>query len=83
MSGSDQSPYAGHAREFVLDLDDETWARWDAEAERHGATLEDFVRTSVEQKIERAKAWDGVERRRSARTLLDATGTKLDEHRPR
>ena len=69
----------------AFELDDETWARWDAEAGRRGQTLATFVRESVEAAIakqRRRKRWDGSERRREKRTVLDATGTKAQEHRP-
>ena len=83
--GTDRVVGGGDLGGHALELDDETWARWDAEAERRGQTLTAFVRESVEAAIakqRRRKRWDGSERRREKRTVLDATGTEAQEHRP-
>ena len=74
----------GTAADYMIDLDKETWARWDAEAERRGRSLDELVHEAVEAFIEGkiAEPWTGVERRRDRRTVLDATGTRRDEHKP-
>ena len=63
---------------YAFEIDAEPWARWDAEAERVGVSLEEFVGEAVEARL----AWNGRERRRDHRSLLDATQTTAAEHRP-
>ncbi len=66
---------------FRLDVDESTWARWDAEADRRGVSVQALVKEAVEAVLE-GRGWDGRERRRDRRSLLDATRTDLEEHLP-
>ena len=83
--GTDRVVSGDDLGDQAFDLDAETRARWDAEAAQRGQTLQAFVRDAVEAAITKARRrrrWDGRERRRDKRTVLDATGTKAEEHRP-
>ena len=54
-----------------------------AAAER-GTTPERLVEEAVELHLRHGRGWKpgDPERRRDRRTILDATGTEIDEHRP-
>jgi hypothetical protein len=64
-----------------LDLDADTWARWDAEADRRGIPVEVLVREAVDAEID-GRRWNGEERRRDRASVLEATRTAQEEHRP-
>lgn len=66
---------------FFLDIDTDTWARWDAEANRRGIPVETLVREAVEAEID-GGSWNGEERRRDRASVLEATRTAQEEHRP-
>ncbi len=66
---------------FFLDIDADTWSRWDAEAGRRGIPVEVLVREAVDTEIH-GRAWNGEERRRDRASVLEATRTAHDEHRP-
>jgi hypothetical protein len=71
---------------FILDVDADTWARWDAAAERRGISVQALVHEAVEaqlqDRVRRRRKWNGVERRRDRRSLLEATKTGGDDHLP-